>query len=80
MHDFLHILYVDSDFTVPGGFNVTITFGPDDDSQPFPLEIFEDMIQEGKEVIKLLLTTSGCFSMVRPGRNQTTTIVITESM
>ena len=80
VNDFLHIiLYVGSDFTVPGGFNVTITFGSEDDSQPFPLEILEDMIGEGKEVIKLLLTRSVDFDVVRPGHNHTTTIMITDN-
>lgn len=76
---FFIIIYVGSDFRVPGGFNVTIRFGADDDNQPFPLEILEDRTQEGKEVIKLLLTTSGDFGIVRPGRNHTTMIVITDS-
>ena len=71
--------HIDNDFVVPGGFNVTITFGPDDDRQPFPFEILEDMIGEGKEVIKLLLTRSGDFDVVRPGRNHTTTIMINDN-
>ena len=74
---FFTYIYVGSDFMVPGGFNVTIRFGPDDDRQPFPLEILEDMIGEGKEVIKLLLTTSG--DMVRSGGNHTTTITISDN-
>ena len=78
VHDFLSI-YVGSDFRVPGGFNVTIRFGPGDHNQPFPLEILEDRIQEGEEVIKLLLTTSDGFGIVRPCHNHTTTIVITDS-
>ena len=72
-------MHIDSDFVVPGGFNVTITFGSSDDRQPFPLEILEDMIGEGKEVIKLLLTTSGDIDVVRPGCNDTTTIMINDN-
>ena len=68
----------DSDFSVPGNFNVTIYFGGNDDKQPFPLEILVDEIGEGDETVELLLTTPGDLDGVRPGANSTTRIIITE--
>ena len=76
-HDFLCV--VGNDFRVPDGFNVTITFGGLDARQPFPLEILEDVIGEGDETIQLLLITPGDLDGVRPGLNDTTTIVIVEN-
>ena len=72
-------IYVGSDFTVPDGFNVTITFGGLDTRQPFPLTILEDMIGEGNETIQLQLITPGDLDGVRPGLIDTTTIVIVEN-
>ena len=48
------LFFIDSDFIVPGGFNVTITFGGLDARQPFPLKILEDMMREEDEMIQLL--------------------------
>ena len=83
---FLSLIYIistissiGSDFTVPDGFNVTITFGGLDARQPFPIRILEDVIGEGDEIIQLQLTTPGDLDGVRPGLNDTTTIVIVEN-
>ena len=73
---FMLSLSTGTDFMVPGGFNVTIMFGGEDDRQPFPLDILEDMVGEGDETIELLLTTPGRLDGVIPGMNSSTKVVI----
>ena len=67
-----------TDFSVPDGFNVTITFLGDDDRRPFPLEIIDDLIGEGNETIELVITTPGNLDGVIPGAIDMTTILIIE--
>ena len=66
------------DFSVPGGFNVTITFSGDDEMRPFPLEILDDQVGEGNETIELLVTTPGSLDGIKPGVIYKTTITIIE--
>ena len=68
-----------SDFSVPGGFNVSITFAGDEDRLPFPLEIVNDVIGEGDETIDLLLTTIGTIPGIIPGIINNTRIIIIEN-
>ena len=69
---------VAADFSVPGGFNVTVTFSGTDDRQPFPLDILPDMVGEGDETIVLLIITPGDLDGVIPGAINITTITIIE--
>ena len=74
----MFILSTASDFTVPGGFNVSITFAGDEDRQPFPLDIVNDVVGEGDETIDLLLTTFDTIPGIVPGILNRTTIIIIE--
>ena len=67
-----------SDFSVPDGFNVTITFSGVDDRRPFPIEIIDDLIGEENETIDLLITTPGNLDGVIPGEIDKTTVLIIE--
>ena len=55
---------------------MTIMFAGNDSRQPFPLNILQDVISEGDEMIELLITTPGQLDGVIPGTNSTTTIVL----
>ena len=70
------LTFLGNDFSVSGGFNVTITFAGNDTRQPFPLNVIQDGISEGDETIELLITTPGQLDGVIPGANSTTTIVL----
>ena len=70
------LMFTGPDFSVSGGFNVSITFAGNDDRQPFPLNILQDEVSDGDERIELLITTPGQLDGVVPGANSMTTIVI----
>ena len=72
------IPHAETDFSVPGGFNVTIMFAGVSERRPFPLNISDDIVSEGDEVIELLIMTPGNLDGVIPGFNNTATIVIVD--
>ena len=68
-----------NDFSVVGGFPLTLSFGGEDESQTFQLSIAHDAIGEGYESIELqIVTPAGQLEGVRPGAKQNTTIIIAD--
>ena len=57
---------------------MSITFAGDEDRQPFPLEIVNDVVGEGDETIDLLLTTFDTIPGIVPGIINRTRIIIIE--
>ena len=67
------------DFSVMGGFNVTLAFGGNDERQSFQLTLLPDDIGEGPETIELqIVVPAGELGGVVPGTINRTTIVIVD--